>query len=118
MSRQGIFYEEKAKEFLKRKGYRILKQNFSWRSGEIDLIARDKGVTAFIEVKSRNQRAGYAPSEAVTRAKRKKIIRTAKVYCRRKGEGNYRFDVVSITQGDSWLVYELIQNAFGADEVL
>ena len=39
----GAFYECKAEQYLREKGYRILETNFQNRSGEIDIIApRDK----------------------------------------------------------------------------
>ena len=37
----GRFGEERAARWLRRHGYRIIETNFSCRSGEIDLIARD-----------------------------------------------------------------------------
>ena len=50
-----------AAAYLKRKGYRILEQNFRCRQGEIDLIARDGGYLVFIEVKYRSSLKDGAP---------------------------------------------------------
>ncbi len=45
--------EELAVRFLKKKGYKIIKQNYKTRIGEIDIIARDGNALVFIEVKTR-----------------------------------------------------------------
>ena len=60
--------------YLKKIGYKILERNFRYEGGEIDIIALDKGVTVFIEVKYRsNLEFGY-PADAVTQSKQRKII--------------------------------------------
>ncbi len=45
--------ENLAGKFLKKRGYKILKRNYSGKSGEIDIIAYDKGTISFVEVKTR-----------------------------------------------------------------
>ena len=57
--------EEQAREFLVKKGYKILDANFSTKIGELDLIASKDGLLVIVEVKRRkNARHGY-PREAV-----------------------------------------------------
>jgi len=53
-SDSGRFYENKAVEFLKINGYKIIKRNFRSRFGEIDIIARDNDYICFVEVKMRS----------------------------------------------------------------
>jgi putative endonuclease len=50
--------EDTAVKYLQKQGYRILERNFRCRFGEIDLIARDKGVL----VLSRSKPAALMPS--------------------------------------------------------
>ena len=52
----GNLGEEKATEYLKNKGYKILFRNYRHKWGdEIDIIAKDKsGVLLFVEVKTLN----------------------------------------------------------------
>ncbi len=84
--------------YLKKIGYKILERNFRYEGGEIDIIALDKGVTVFVEVKYRsNLEFGY-PADAVTQSKQRKIINGAKSYfvMRRIADFPMRFDVVEV----------------------
>ena len=49
----GKHGEEATVKYIKKQGYRILEKNFRTKTGEIDIIAEDKKVVAFIEVKTR-----------------------------------------------------------------
>ena len=57
--------EVKAAEFLKKKGYKIIKTNYKTYCGEIDIIANDGEYTVFVEVKTRTSDEFGAPAEAV-----------------------------------------------------
>ncbi|MDD3277865.1 MAG: YraN family protein [Lachnospiraceae bacterium] len=103
--------EELACLYLKRKGYQILKRNFSCRFGEIDIIARDDSTIVFIEVKYRTRSDSGTPEQAVTPGKRRKIIKTADYYrmCAQILEDvPCRFDIISVTR-DKIIQFE---NAF------
>lgn len=109
----GAKYEALAADYLIGQGYRIIEKNYRCRSGEIDLVARDKDYLVFVEVKYRADAACGSPLEAVDYRKQQKILRVAKFYLIAHGCGtevNCRFDVVAI-QGDE---VTLVQNAFGA----
>ena len=61
----GKIGEEAATKFLKKLGYKIIKRNYKNYYGEIDIIAKEKSCTVFVEVKTRTSiNYGYA-SEAV-----------------------------------------------------
>ena len=84
--------------YLKKIGYKILERNFRYEGGEIDIIALDKGVTVFVEVKYRsNLEFGY-PADTVTQSKQRKIINGAKSYSvmHRIADFPMRFDVVEV----------------------
>ena len=49
----GSFGENLARDFLKRKGYKVLKRNVKNKWGEIDIIAKRGNTLVFIEVKTR-----------------------------------------------------------------
>ncbi|MEK9130406.1 MAG: YraN family protein [Patescibacteria group bacterium] len=94
----GNLGEELAKKYLKKQGYKIIKQNYNSRVGEIDLIAREKDQIIFIEVKTRtNHNFGY-PEESVDSRKQNKIRMAAQNYLVKEKifSENYRFDVVSV----------------------
>ncbi|MFH1503992.1 MAG: YraN family protein [Candidatus Omnitrophota bacterium] len=113
---KGKFYEGEAVKFLKSKGYKILKRNFRSWFGEIDIIARDKQFTSFVEVKMRYYKAEYLPREAVDKKKRDKIRKTALFYSAKNPKGFFRFDVLEIIQKKDILYYNLIKDAFNMDE--
>ena len=99
--------------FLKKRGYRILEQNFKTRIGEIDIIANDSGTLVFIEVKTRESIAYGRPFEAVTYFKRKKISRVAMLYLKKLQEiPPCRFDIVSVFYQKGRPECELIRDAF------
>lgn len=81
----GLWGEEQAVRFLKRRGYKIIERNFYGRCGEIDIIASaeagGEGVyLSFIEVKTRNYGQGSAEYATCAR-KLRRLINTAKQYC-------------------------------------
>lgn len=109
----GAQKEEMAAAYLRERGYVILEQNFRCRTGEIDIIAREKGYLAFVEVKYRKDSAKGYPEEAVDFHKMQKITRTAQFYMLIKHipeDTSCRFDVITILDQD----ITLIQNAFEA----
>lgn len=94
----GTYYEGQARLLLEREGYQILEQNYRFRKGEIDVIARDGGYLCFIEVKSRRGEQTGTPEEAVDRRKQKRISQTALYYLMDKGlslSTPCRFDVIA-----------------------
>lgn len=94
----GAHGEDLAVRHLQAAGMEIICRNWRCRYGELDLIARDAGVTAFVEVKTRSGLAYGAPAEAVTFAKRQRIRRLALLWLTEQ-DGPWRrirFDVVSI----------------------
>ncbi len=91
---------ERAVHFhLRRLGWTVVAQN--WRSprrkGELDLVAWDGDVLAFVEVKTRSQK-GLVPAEmSVDRAKRDELLAMAREFLRRMPPGTqHRFDVASV----------------------
>lgn len=92
--------EDEAVRYLKERGYRILERNFRWTGGEIDLVAFKDGIIAFVEVRARTEPVGLDPLSTVTRAKQRKLIRTAHRYAatRRldREDVAFRFDVISV----------------------
>lgn len=113
----GKLGEKEAERVLKKNGYRIIEKNYRCRYGEIDLIARDGDVVAFVEVKTRGGDAFGTPKCSVDKRKQGRIITTSEVYMSEKGltDQAVRFDVVSIEARGGGYTVELIKNAFGED---
>ena len=100
---------------LKKQGYKIIERNYLTPLGEIDIIAKHRGILVFIEVKTRKSQRFGTPAEAVHPAKQAKLRRLANYYLKQKrlGAVEVRFDVVGITVQDGNPVVEIIPNAFG-----
>lgn len=102
----GNFGENKAADFLKEKGYEILERNFSNKFGEIDIIARDKNVLVFVEVKTKRGEIFGSPEEMINPKKLWKIRNMANLYMRRNDLA-CRIDVVAVVLGDDNSVVRL-----------
>ncbi len=96
--RLGLRGEDEAVDALTRGGLEILDRRFRCRLGEIDVVARDRDVVVFVEVKSRTGLGYGRPGESVNRAKRERLARVAQVYLSRHRLYNAacRFDVVEV----------------------
>jgi putative endonuclease len=109
----GSHYERAAAKYLIGSGLDLITQNFTCRSGEIDLIMRDKQTLVFIEVKYRKDQSHGHAAEAVTAHKIKKLIKTSQLWMLKNGLSPYntdfRFDVVAIHQQGNHI--EWLKNA-------
>lgn len=116
--RLGVTGENQAAVFLKKNGYRIVMNNYRLRSAEIDIIAFDKDVLCFIEVKTRTSDKFGLPQEAVSSRKIRKISLAALSYLKENGlmDKRARFDVVTLNYRLGEPKVTLIKNAFDLDE--
>src|SRR5215468_5995272 len=94
----GMQAEDLACRALEARGYAIVERRHRTRFGEIDIIARDRGVLVFVEVKSRRTPTCGPPAAGVTARKRERLLRLALMYLQRQRLSDVpcRFDVVSI----------------------
>jgi len=115
----GILGERLAKDFVKKRGYRILETNYRCPEGEIDIVAKDKDCLVFIEVRSKTSREFGSPEESITPVKRERMRVTAAHY--RQSHSNlpplWRIDMVAVEldQKGKLSRIELIENAVGED---
>jgi putative endonuclease len=110
----GKIGENEAAGFLESLGFQILIRNYKALGSEIDIIAREKDIVCFVEVKSRSSERFGSPEEAVTPAKRQKIARAALKFIQENGlqDRSCRFDVVAITRQAGKERFSLIRDAF------
>lgn len=120
MNRKELGYlgERTAAYYLEKKGYKILKRNFTVKGGEIDIIAEKDGIIVFAEVKTRAPDPLVNGFEAVTNSKKRLIIRASEEYSYRYPHDlQPRFDVVWVTISDGKIVgFQYIENAFDASK--
>lgn len=89
--------EEIAAEYLKAQGFFVAARNYKSAHGEIDIIAENKKIVLFAEVKLRREGSDYMPREAVTPAKKGRIVYTAKNYIFKSGTNLIpRFDIIEV----------------------
>jgi putative endonuclease len=107
--------EDRAVDFLKKNGYAIIGRNVKSPMGEIDIVARERDVICFVEVRSRT---GAEKSEqafaSVDHRKQMKLSRLAVSYLKtNKLLGRRaRFDVVAVLLKNEGEVVEVIKDAF------
>ncbi len=99
-------------DYLLSKGYVLVDRNIREKFGEIDIVARDKDILCFIEVRTRSTTNLGHPSETVTHSKQQIIRRTAEAYLVRHNLTNIavRFDVATFVWSTSQFDY--FKNAF------
>lgn len=100
--------ERLAAKYLERAGYRLVASNFELPIGrnrrgtlisaEIDIVAYERDVLCFVEVKTRRSDWFAAPEANVDLRKQRQITRAARVYRRMFNLASelYRYDVVSV----------------------
>ena len=93
----GAWGEERAAEYLLRKGFTLIARNYRSRYGEIDLIVEDRTYLVFVEVKLRGEGAVGLPRDFVDERKRRRLRTAAELYLAQYGiEAPARFDVAEV----------------------
>ena len=93
----GDWGEDRAALYLRLHGYSILERNYRCRQGEIDIIARRRGIVAFVEVKLRKNAEHGEAKEFVTYSKQRRILTAAQIWLAANVcELQPRFDVIEI----------------------
>jgi putative endonuclease len=111
MNAQGARAEDLCAGLLRAAGLRVLERNWSCRLGEIDLIAEERGMLVFAEVRMRSGPGFGGAGESVTAAKRQRLLAAARLYLTRRPDALCRFDVF-LVDGASVHV-QWIRDAFG-----
>jgi putative endonuclease len=102
--------ERIACRFLMRQGFDILARRYRNRSGELDIVALEREVLVFVEVKMRSSKEFGEPWEFVDWQKQQILRRTAEQFIADHdlGQYAYRFDIVSVLGKEA----SLYRNAF------
>lgn len=96
---RGLKGEEAACKLLRRSGYEILERNYRGPRYEVDIIAREGDIIAFVEVKTRPPGGESDGAEAIGPRKQHRITRAAEHYLMTHPDAREafcRFDVVLI----------------------
>jgi putative endonuclease len=108
--------ERVAERWLRRRGWRILDRR--WRSGrrDLDLVAVQGDVVAFVEVKARRRNEFGGPVEAVGWRKQRELRRSAACWIDRHGAPGqaYRFDVIGVWMAPGQVRVRHVADAFAS----
>ena len=105
--------ERAACGYLRKKGWTIVECNVRRGRGEIDIVARRRELTAFVEVKRRSSLRYGRPAEAVNWEKQRRIAGAAALYMQENGIEKVRFDVIEILPDE----IRHIESAFDATDL-
>lgn len=123
MKKTGDIGEQIAASYLERKGYTIVERNWrgvkGMRAPELDIVARDKQVLVFIEVKTTTSGKFGQPQEWITDKKKRRLIDAANVYIALDHENDisYRFDAVVVDKSVEPPEVTHIENAFSVSDI-
>jgi len=105
--------EEIAQQFIASKGFKVICTNWQFQHKEIDIIAYDKEILVFVEVKTRTENYWGNPEEFVSRKKQRLLISAAESYIDSISfVGESRFDVISVIIDKDGTQIEHIIEAF------
>ena len=111
MNAEGARAEDLCASLMRAAGLLLVERNWRCRLGEIDLIAEERGLLVFAEVRMRSGPGFGGAGESVTAAKRARLVAAARLYLTRRPQAQCRFDVFLVDgpAGDiKW-----IRDAFG-----
>ncbi len=80
----GYFGQRMAVEFLEKKGYLILEENWTLQGAEIDLIIEKDNNVIFVEVKTRSTNSFGENMELISERQKEKLIYAAELYMQKK----------------------------------
>ncbi|MBN1149792.1 YraN family protein [candidate division WOR-3 bacterium] len=95
----GLFGENIAVEYLKKKGYNVIKRNFRQGKAEIDIIARRKKTAVFVEVKTRSGESWDKDLEAWRGKQKMTFLHAVKAYLVENklwGKVDVRLDLICV----------------------
>lgn len=112
---KGVMGETAAQAYLEARGLETLVRRYRSPYGEIDLVLLEGEILVFAEVKTRERGSLASAQMAVTPAKQRRLIQTARCYLNEYPEHArrmMRFDVVTVAKDG--VVH--IPNAFQGSE--
>ena len=104
--------EAAAAEFLRRKGFLVVAQNWRTRRCEIDIVAQKGKIMYFVEVKYRQTDRQGDGLEYITPKKLEQMYFAAEQWVDDKNwRGDYRMAAIAVT-GDEFTVTDFIDDIF------
>jgi len=115
----GNLGEKLAKDYLKKRGYRILETNYNCPHGEVDIITMHKDFLVFTEVRTKTSTEFGTPEESITRTKKERMRASALHYIQTHDglPQSWRIDFIAVEMDRNGKPsrIELIENAVGEE---
>jgi len=101
----GTYGELAVTEYLRRRGATVIGRNIAWKTGELDVVAREGDILHFVEVKAllcetfpnTNDTDRYDPASNLHLNKIRKVARTAEWFVLQSGwEGEWQIDGATV----------------------
>ena len=109
----GTEGEKQAVEYLKGKGYAILKTNYRYIKNEVDIIAQYENQLIAVEVKTRSSREFGDPQDFVKPSQIKTIVTAVNAFMEQRDiDLEVRFDIVAVIKTPSGFEIEHFEDAF------
>jgi len=110
LGKQG---ENLAAEHLRKNGYNIRQQNYSFGKAEIDIVAEKNNTLVFVEVKTRQSSYLSDPEYTVSIAKQKQVIKAANAYVKFHDlDLESRFDIITVVTNSQYTKVDHVEDAF------
>lgn len=109
----GTEGEKRAVDFLKAKGYAILKTNYRYIKNEVDIIAQHNNQLIAVEVKTRSSLDFGDPQDFVKPQQIKSIVTAVNAFIEQRDiDLEVRFDVIAVLATNNTFKIEHIEDAF------
>lgn len=92
----GKWGEETAADWLRKNNYEIIGRNIRTPYGEIDIVAKQKDVIVFVEVKTLTSSKNFFPEHQITKRKREHMFNAAQHYSAENKIDHWQIDVISV----------------------
>lgn len=114
----GARAEQRAEQWLTRRGLHLLVRNYRCRQGEIDLIMKDGNTLVFVEVRLRSRSEFGSAAASVGHAKQRRLVKAAAHFLAHRpalAQLACRFDVVAMVPQGKDIDIHWIRNAFSGE---
>lgn len=94
----GNWGEKLVLDYLIKLDYKLIEKNYHTRYGEIDIVMIKDKIIYFVEVKSRSSQIFGMPEDAISSAKREKLINSALLFLEEHPElpEEWQFDLITV----------------------
>jgi len=105
--------EQLAVDYLLKNNYSIVERNYRFDKAEVDIIAKQKGILAIIEVKTRSTTEFGNPQDFVKPKQIQRLVKAVDEYVTVNDlDVEIRFDIIAIVREGKSYNIEHLENAF------